>query len=637
MDTSSDPGPLIAAREDDGAMAAVGGGPVRRVSVLPVALGIFALAVGLRLLHLWVLRARYPELVDHPVGDAAHYHQWAKDILAGAGLANRTYFMHPVLPIFAAVVYFLTGPVPVAVAIAECLLAGMGIVLWWKVLQRYLQPREALLAVVLMAIYRPLVLQSSFLETAELAMFFLALALYAAVVVTERRPRWGWFVAGVFLVIAGLGRGNILMLLPVFAWMAWRRRDPLRDRWRQAFWSFALGATLVVGLVGVRNRWIGKEWVWTTSSLGPVLYLSNHPDNVEGGHVPPSFLRPEPRYEETDWRAEAVRRMGRRLSASEVSDFWRQRALAALAEHPWFSVQRFLRKLGLAWASYELADSYNPAYIGSLLWLRWLPLPGFSWIAGLACFGIAAGWSRRRQLGPLFGWLSAYWGSMGVFYVSSRMRIVMVPFLCAFVGVGFFAAWDALRNRSWVWVVTLIAVVVPVTVLANRQVPPRTRELEWSQALNLHAVSCDEAGQTAQAGELRERAVRLDPENPFLRVNIGLAALRAGDAVGAAQACGIAVQWRDSLSNAHDCLGIALAMMGKGEAAEKELRRAVELDPEQRSAFNLAVFLIKTGRQDEGVRILEEILQQEPGHEDARHALGLVKKQEGARAGTGRY
>ena len=597
----------------------------QRAPVVPLGLLLFLLAAGVRLLHLWVLATRFPELVHHPVVDAAHFHRWALDILAGTGLANRTYFVHPVLPIFAAAIYRIVGPEPVAVAAAQCLLAGLSVVLWWRVLQRFLALRESLLAVLLLSLFRPLVMQSSFLETAELAMMLLAMALYAAVVMAERHPRWGWFATGICFAIAGLARGNIFFLAPVFAALAWRPAAPFAPRgWARAG-LFLAGVALVVAAIGARNRLVGKEWVWTTGSLGPVLCLGNHPDNITGGHVPPAFLRPDPRYEETDWRAEAARQTGRVLSTSELSDYWRGRALVALAERPGFALVRFVRKLELAWASYELADNTNLAYLASLTWMKHVPLPGFSWIAGLAVFGFASGWSRRQRLWPLFGCVLAYELSLGVFYMSSRMRIVLMPFLCVFASVVFWRAWQAIRRRSWLWLAAGVIVVTATTVFAHQQVPRRARELEWSQALSLHAIACDEAGLGTRAGELRDRAVAIDPDNPLLRVNIGLAALRAGDAKGAFAACTVAAKQREDLSNAHDCLGIALAVLGQDQAAEREPRRAAELDPEKHSAFNLAVFLARTGRRAEATRILTDIVAVDPERAEARRALQVLR------------
>jgi Flp pilus assembly protein TadD len=153
------------------------------------------------------------------------------------------------------------------------------------------------------------------------------------------------------------------------------------------------------------------------------------------------------------------------------------------------------------------------------------------------------------------------------------------------------------------------------------------REVDRSQALSSHAVALMSAGRLPEARALQRRALELSPENPFLLVNAGDAALRAGDLPAAHQACTRAIAVRPTLAPAHTCQGIALARQGRVDAAEAAFRRALALDQEgPESRFNLAVLLAQTGRPAPALRLLSENAAAHPTHTPTRHTLDLLRR-----------
>jgi tetratricopeptide (TPR) repeat protein len=575
-------------------------------------LALFGLALGLRLLHLALLRRAFPELIAHPVVDAEHYHLWAQDILAGTGLAHRTFFMHPVYPHLLAVIYALVGPRPLAVALVQSVLGASSAVLLAESCERWFGTSAALVAGVLLALYEPLLLTDALLETVSLGVFLLLVAIW---LLTRQSGPWSFALAGVSFMLAVLSRGNLVLCAPALflaGWLAGRRLQLL---------ALAGGMALVVGSVGLRNRIVGGEWVWLTSSAGQTLYLGNYAGATTGAHQPPPFLRGEPRFEETDYHAEAEREAGRPLTPAQTSRFWAGRARAEIAAHPGPAAVRVVRKLILTLGNYEIADNYNLAYLRHLTAFRWLPLPGFAWIVGLAAIGMVAAWPRRRALALVYGVAALYTGSLAVFYVSSRLRIYLVPFLIAFAANGLLWLFEARGARRWL----AVGAAGTLALLSTLVTPEAVREVEWAQALNGHALALEAAGQPASAAHLRDQALALDPENPYLLVNVGLAALKAGDLPRASGACRAATVVRPSLSSAQGCLGIALAKQGQIPAAQSALERAAALDQDgPESRFNLAVLLAARGQRADARRLLEEIVRAHPEHSGAQRALRLL-------------
>jgi tetratricopeptide (TPR) repeat protein len=587
-----------------------------------VAWGLFGLALGVRVLHLVLLQVGHPEVLAHPAVDAGYYHRWAQDILAGQGLALQPFFMHPAYPYLIAAVYALFGPVPLAVAGVQVVLGAVGVVLFHRLCAIWFGARVAALSALGLALYWPLVVNDALLETVELGMFFLLLALLLTATAGEGRPGLRRAAAGAAFFIAVLCRGNLMLCAPVLLLVPLlETAGPPRARLRAAL-PMAAGMLAVLLLVGARNRLQAGEWVTTMSSGGANLYLSNHRGAEADARNPPAFVRNDPRYLEADFRAEAERISARKLAAAEVSRFWLGRTLAEIAAQPGRAAWRFLRRLGITWGAYEIANNYQLDYLSGLTPLGRLPLPGFVWLVGLGAVGAGLGWARRRELFLLYGVAGVYLLSLGLFFQTSRMRIYLVPFLIPLAvsaAIWLAAAWRA-RRRDLVAAVSGGAAAL--TLLSITLTPAALREVDRSQALSSHAVALMAAGRIPEARALQAQALALAPMNPFLLVNAGDAALRAGDLEGALAACGRAVAARPTLGSAHNCQGVAFARKGNFPSAEVAFRNAVAFDRDSPDArFNLAMLLGQTGRREQATRLLSENAAAHPTHEKTRRIL----------------
>ena len=103
-----------------------------------------------------------------------------------------------------------------------------------------------------------------------------------------------------------------------------------------------MGLGLVLLPVLVRNRWVGEDWVFTTSQAGANLFIGNNPGNVTGTYAVPPFVRPSPLFEQEDFHRYAEHTVGRRLSPSEVSRFYVGEVVGWAVREP----GRFLRLQG---------------------------------------------------------------------------------------------------------------------------------------------------------------------------------------------------------------------------------------------------------------------------------------------------
>jgi VWFA-related protein len=134
----------------------------------------------------------------------------------------------------------------------------------------------------------------------------------------------------------------------------------------------------------------------------------------------------------------------------------------------------------------------------------------------------------------------------------------------------------------------------------------------------------------AEAVKVLEQALRLDPELPTLRYQLGLAFHAIGDEADAADELREAVTRAPDSAAAHNYLGIVLFQMGDAKAALEQFRASATLAPKDPNAhFNLGEALARTGDSSGAVAELRVAAGLEPG--DAGLAR-LVKAVESALA-----
>lgn len=111
--------------------------------------------------------------------------------------------------------------------------------------------------------------------------------------------------------------------------------------------------------------------------------------------------------------------------------------------------------------------------------------------------------------------------------------------------------------------------------------------------VSLAAVKTRE-GKTAESVELARKALSLDWLNSLAWLLLGMNSLETNKDDEAIADLMQATLRDDSNPRAHNYLGIAAGRKGWNEVSEKELRRAVELDPDYADAnFNLAVLYLR--------------------------------------------
>ena len=551
-------------------------GLLERRWFLPAVLLIGAL---LRLSHVFAIRGA--PWLQHMQLDHRIYDEWGQRIAAGDWMGSEAYFVDPLYAYFLGTIYWIAGHRPIVVLVIQALFGVGTCYLTCLLGRRVFCPRLGSFACLLMVLYAPAVYYEALIEKTALSLFLFTLSLVLYLGNTRRQIT----LAGVSLGLAALTRGTFLLFIPLGT-LALLLRAPagatdasrisersitprLLSRIRmnsEIAGRFLMASFLVVSVLLLRNSLVAGVTT-TTTNMGQNLYIGNHSGNADGTYSAPGFVRPDPRFEEADFRAEAERRLGRRLTPQEISSYWRGQALADIADHPGLAIARTLKKVRLFWHDYEVPDNGNMYLAREDSLILRLPLLSMGILFPLALLGAGLSFRSTRHARLLTVVAVVYCASIVAFFILARFRIQLLPVLAVLATFGATRLIAAVQSKSWRGITLYGGVVVAGAMFT--MITPSWLAATKAPSLaigynNLGAVYSEE-GRVDLAIAAYEKAIGIDPQS----------------VVGAIRSVGD-------------------LYLGRGEydKAEIHLRRVLDLKPDSRMGREALVRLYETMSRD---------------------------------------
>lgn len=394
--------------------------------------------------------------------------------------------------------------------VVQSIVGALGALLVTATAGKLFSRAAAWIAAVVAGAYAPWVWSDYLVHETAFAM---VLAAAFAWFLVTRPTVWAVLSAGVVLGLLVLLREHaILLALAVIPWVGLKEKRGIA--------IFAVGLLAVLGGWIAHHRHHGGHGMWPSNSAGVDFYIGNAA-NASGGYVP---LIPRPgarRLENHDAQRIANEALGHTTSPSEASRYWWGQGLESIFDDPKGALWTIAYKARRATSPGEPldVDSFD-AWADESLTLKLLFIP-FSF-ATLFLFGVLgallSGDSRSSAL-PLLSSIGLLVASLLVFYVSSRLRLLLVPFAIPFAAQGVLAL--AMRfleggGRSKLVVIGLLP--LPVLLIQRWEVG-NPRSLNWSHL----AANAFDAGQTEDALAFAQKSLTFDPENTDARFIAGLA------------------------------------------------------------------------------------------------------------------
>ncbi|MCI5779064.1 MAG: glycosyltransferase family 39 protein [Lentisphaeria bacterium] len=379
-----------------------------------------------------------------PTSDLATYMTLGRACAAG-DFPTEFYYQPYYYAVFLAAIYRMFGGAAVyAVIVIQSILSAATVFLTGWCARKVFSERAGLLAAALTAVSSSLILYVPFHQNETLQTFHLILLFALTLRAGERQSPGGWFAVGGVTGIAILTRGNVWLLVPVIAGFLIRRR-PKGPRG----WLFPV--IFAVSLLAVQLPFILRNSVSAGALRGPstaadaVLALGNGADAPAGGRNPGETAGAM-YYSESYRRMMANTRGEYARSVPAQMRDW-------LTADPWGFAELQFRKALLFWDGREIPNNVSLEYDGAAhsLILRYL-LCGRNHIllalglAGMLWFIPTLRRERRGELPLLYGFTVAFYLTVVMFYILSRFKAPLLPFLAIFGGGGL-CAWAAAWRR----------------------------------------------------------------------------------------------------------------------------------------------------------------------------------------------
>ena len=395
----------------------------QRFEALGLAGATFALALLIRALYLRSIQ--HAVFFEHLQTEPARYDAWAHAIVRGRAPFRPPLDEAPGYPYFVAAIRAFVGRGVLPIAMLQALLDALGCGLLALVARRLGGLRAGIVTGVLAALYATTTYFCGQLEPATLALFAIALALWATPVDGASRVRWA--LAGLAWSAAIVIRSELVLALPFVLVHA----ALVSDRRALAITSVAPAVLLAVSL-GVNWASCGRPVLLTTGA-GENLWIGNNP--LADGVSP--FLHGE--------QLDVVRSVERTAhDAVEADVLFRGLALDDLRHHFGDATRLAVRKLAWTFNAQELPNAADIGWQRSQSWLLRLPLPGFGLLLPLALMGGLVMRRDRRAL-ILLAPIAVALAICVAFFTNARFRLELVPALLVFAGVG---TARALENRE---------------------------------------------------------------------------------------------------------------------------------------------------------------------------------------------
>lgn len=472
---------------------------------------IFLLAFTIRMVYLY-------EIHDSPffynlLLDETAYDEWGQRIAAGDWLGKDVFYQDPLYPYFLGAIYSVIGRDMVWVRIIQLFIGAGTCALIYLLGNSFFDRRTGLVAGVVAALYRPFFyFEALFLKT-FLAIFLLCLFLLLLKAARSRRSLFLWIAAGLMLGLLSLARSNSLLLAGgVIIWL-FAIRDG-KESLKYALTAtacFMAGLVLLVSVVCVRNYVVGKDFVLLTSQAGQNFFIGNNPWNKTGRYDPPILIRPNPKYERSDFHVRAEVMKERKLKPSEASAYWFGRGIEFIRENPRDWLRLMWTKSRLFWNWYEVPDNQSYYFFKQYSSLLRAPLPDFRIVAALGLCGMILCAPQWRKASLLYFVALIYSATVIAFYLFSRYRLPVVVPLILFAALTLTSAWTMVKEKGYFGLGATTLFVAIFLALLSTHVNPADYESDESNAYCRLGGVLIKRGQYPEAAAAYKRAIEIAP------------------------------------------------------------------------------------------------------------------------------
>jgi len=413
------------------------------------------------------------------------------------------------------------------------------------------------------------------------------------------------FVLGSLLGIAALAEAGILFfLIMLIAWIFVRLKQISKKEKMVYALILLVCVCFVLSLVTLRNYLVEKDFVLITAHSGINFFLGNNPQ-AQGGLLIPTYLRSTRRGLLEDARIYSERHSNRELRPSEVSNFWFRRAVSFIKNHPSNYFKLLLKKTKIFWHNFEPMDTMEFTLLLNKKLIFNLLTHSFGIIAPLGLLGFfIIRWKEEVVILFLFI-LSQFFASI-TFFVTSRNRLVVVPFLIIFASYFIYWVYTQFKERKIKPLLLALSSVMLIFMLLNLKNPGH-KGMEAERSYNL-GVLYTETGSYQEAEKYFTQAIDLKPSDHMIYFGLANVYYLKNDITKAAELYEKVIELSPNFLDAYFNLGLVYQEKGKLKEAEEFFNKVIDFDFRAYDAyFNLGNIYKSQGRCDMAIKLFKKI------------------------------
>jgi len=538
---------------------------------------IFVFSFILRLIYLL-------EIKDNPhfynlTLDPLYHDTWAKQIAGGDWMGNQVFFRAPFYPYFLAVLYKIFGHHLFLIRLIQHLIGSFSVLLLFLVAKKIFDRQVAVLASIIAATYWIFIYYEAELLLDFLLVFWGLLLIWFLLKAYENLKSSTWFFSGVILGLFAITRPNILIFLPfLLLWMILALRKQNSVLKISLFYGWILiGMILIIFPITLRNFLVGKDPVLIASQGGINFYIGNSPKSDGMSAIMPELGDD---WEYSDCQFIAEKTLERKLKPSEVSDFYYKKGWNFIFREPAESIPLLLKKLYLFLNKFEISNNQNIDFSKQYSVLsRILPL-GFWFIGPLAFLGIFLSLKRGPQNSLILLFIFSYMLSVIMFFVNSRFRLPVLPFLIILAGFALIELYRMASTKAVKRILLSGTLLVMFIILANS---------------NFYDITNENFAQSY--------------------FGLGNVYLKKGDFKNALLQYQTALERQPSLPRAHLNRGVIFFKLGNYTEAEKEFLEEIKVNSgDEKTYNNLSVLYRLQGKHSQAIQFAQKALQSRPNY-----------------------
>jgi len=587
-------------------------GRPRRVD--PLALGVFAIALGARLIHIWALNGS--PFFSHLLVDSVDFDARAMAFVQGGWAEEGAFYQAPLYPLFLSCLYGIFGHSLTAVRIVQALLGSGTAVLVYLIGRRCCGGAVGLGAGLMAALYSMAIHFDAEILRPSLVIFLSALSLHLLLLSSKNGGAGRWGAAGFILGLAAVGRPTLLAFVPLAAlWVLLRRRRE-RGTDAQAAAVFLFCALVPVGVVTSLNYARSGQAILISYNGGINFFIGNNPD-----YERTVGIRPGIRWDLLTAQPPA----DRGSDPAGWSGYYYGLARDYVFSDPSGYAALVLKKLVLFWNGHEIERNVDFSHVAEHSPFMAYKAVSFRWVAPLALVGMVLAAIRRAPLGLPALYLVSQMGATVAFFVCARYRMISMPALWLFAAYGAVTLGGMLKRPR------LDAVpYLGLAVLAGAGVNSDAYDISQKQYARPDyelALIERREGRTEECLRLLERSKTRRPDDPDPPFQQGVTLAGSGRYAEAAEAFREAARREPGYSLTWFNLGLCLDEAGRHGEAVEYYRRALDLEPSYLPAWmGLARAEAEAGRYEASLEHLDSAIELDPGYLEARLAKARILK-----------